>query len=82
MSTASLRRLRWPDQWAQNPLRRSARGPNQWTFDSIISQNFVVILSEMDDLHQILTFHKNILEGLIKEIPDQALATMPWDFFA
>jgi len=37
-----------------------------------MSQNFVVILSEMDDLHQILTFHKNILEGLIKKLPDQA----------
>ena len=49
MSTASLRDLRWPQQWAENPLLRSALG-TQSTFN-FNQLAFRQILIEMEELH-------------------------------
>jgi hypothetical protein len=78
MSTASLRDLRWPQQWAENPLLRSALG-TQSTFNNFNQLAFRQILIEMQVLHQTLTFHTNILNRLITYIPEQDMATIPWD---
>lgn len=77
MPTASLRNLRWPAQWAQNPLLSSAlRGQPTFDFNPL---TFRQILFEMNELRQLLIFHDNILANLINDIPDQDMATIPWE---